>query len=92
MRARLGFSFASALQPDILILDEVLSVGDRYFSQKSLRRTQEIMTREHSTILFVTHSLGAAEEFCQRGIVIEKGHAIFDGPVAEAVETYRKRQ
>jgi teichoic acid transport system ATP-binding protein len=89
MRARLGFSFASALRPDILILDEILSVGDRYFSQKSLQRTQEIMAREHTTILFVTHTLGAAEEFCQRGIVIERGRAAFDGPIADAVDFYK---
>jgi teichoic acid transport system ATP-binding protein len=89
MRARLGFSFASALRPDILILDEILSVGDRHFSQKSLQRTQEIMAREHTTILFVTHSLSAAEEFCKRGIVMERGRATFDGPIAEAIDFYK---
>jgi teichoic acid transport system ATP-binding protein len=91
MRARLGFSFASALKPDILILDEILSVGDRHFSQKSLQRTREIMAYEHTTILFVTHSLESAREFCTRGIVMEKGRATFDGPIAEAIESYKHR-
>jgi teichoic acid transport system ATP-binding protein len=92
MRARLGFAFASALRPDILILDEILSVGDRYFAQKSLQRTKEIMEHEHTTILFVTHSLGSAKEFCQRGIVMEKGYAVFDGPIEEAIDFYKARE
>jgi teichoic acid transport system ATP-binding protein len=89
MRARLGFAFASSLRPDILILDEVLSVGDRHFSQKSLERTKDIMSRIHTTVLFVTHSLGSAQKFCQRGIVINHGHADFDGPIDEAIAFYK---
>jgi teichoic acid transport system ATP-binding protein len=89
MRARLGFAFASSLRPDILILDEVLSVGDRHFSQKSLERTKDIMSRIHTTVLFVTHSLGSAQQFCQRGIVINHGHADFDGPIDEAIKFYK---
>jgi teichoic acid transport system ATP-binding protein len=91
MRARLGFAFASSLQPDILILDEVLSVGDRHFAQKSLAKTQEIISREHTTVLFVTHALDAAQKFCERGIVIRKGHADFDGPIDEAIAFYKKQ-
>lgn len=90
MRARLGFAFASSIQPDILILDEVMSVGDRRFSKKSLARTREIMSHEHTTILFVTHSLSSAQEFCQRGIVINHGAAQFDGPIDEAVDYYQQ--
>jgi teichoic acid transport system ATP-binding protein len=91
MRARLGFAFASSIRPDILILDEVLAVGDRHFSQKSLARTQAIMSRENTTILFVTHSLSSAVEFCERGVVIEHGRASFDGPIKDAVAFYKKR-
>jgi len=89
MKARLGFAFASALNPDILILDEVLSVGDKNFQKKSLARVKEILSDKHVTVLFVTHSLATAQQFCERGIVLDKGRAVFDGPIAEAVEFYR---
>jgi teichoic acid transport system ATP-binding protein len=91
MRARLGFAFASSLRPDILILDEVLSVGDRHFSQKSLARTKEIMSRANTTVLFVTHALSAAQEFCSRGVVIEHGRAVFDGEISKALDFYKSR-
>jgi teichoic acid transport system ATP-binding protein len=90
MRARLGFSFASSLKPDILILDEVLSVGDRSFSAKSLARMREIMARDGITLLFVTHALSSAEQFCTRSLVIDHGRLQFDGPVADGVEFYKK--
>jgi len=89
MRARLGFAFASSISPDILILDEVLSVGDRQFAQKSLARMQEIMTREGTTLLFVTHSLASAKQFCKRGIVLAKGAAVYDGPIDDAIKFYQ---
>jgi teichoic acid transport system ATP-binding protein len=91
MRARLGFAFASSLRPDILIMDEVLAVGDRHFSKKSLARTREIMDRANTTVLFVTHSLGSAQEFCSRGIVINHGRADFDGPIDEAIKFYEAK-
>jgi teichoic acid transport system ATP-binding protein len=91
MRARLGFAFASSLRPDILIMDEVLAVGDRKFSQKSLARTKEIMTRANTTVLFVTHALSAAREFCSRGIIINHGRAEFDGPIDEAIKFYEAK-
>ena len=90
MKARLGFAFASALKPDILILDEVLSVGDRQFSQKSLARMQEIMTSEGVTLLFVTHALGSAEKFCKRALVINHGALQFDGPIDKGISFYKK--
>lgn len=90
MKARLGFAFASSLKPDILILDEVLAVGDRRFSQKSLARMQEIISRDNVTLLFVTHSLGDAEKFCQRALVIDHGTLQFDGPVGKGIAYYKK--
>lgn len=90
MKARLGFAFASSLKPDILILDEVLSVGDRLFGQKSLARMQEIMTTEGVTLLFVTHSLSAAEKFCKRALVIDHGTLQFDGPIDKGISFYKK--
>ncbi|MDR2974665.1 MAG: ABC transporter ATP-binding protein [Propionibacteriaceae bacterium] len=90
MKARLGFAFASSLRPDILILDEVLAVGDRRFSKKSLERMQEIMSRDGITLLFVTHSLSSAEKFCKRALVLDHGALAFDGPVHDGVSFYKK--
>ncbi len=90
MKARLGFAFASTLKPDILILDEVMSVGDRNFSRKSLTRMQEIIARDGITLLFVTHSLDSARKFCQRSLVIEHGEVVFDGEVEKGISYYKK--
>jgi teichoic acid transport system ATP-binding protein len=91
MRARLGFAFTSSLRPDILILDEALSAGDRHFAKKSLARTKEIMSRANTTVLFVTHAMASAREFCSRGIVINHGRADFDGPIDEAIKFYEAK-
>ena len=90
MRSRLGFSFASSLDPDILILDEVLAVGDREFHAKSLARMKEILAKQNLTLLFVTHSLPSAKEFCKRGIVFNRGSIWFDGPIDDAISYYQK--
>ena len=92
MKARLGFGFASSLKPDILILDEVLAVGDRSFSKKSLARMQEIMSGDGVTLLFVTHSLSSAEKFCRRALVIDHGSLKFDGPIDKGVAFYKKEE
>ena len=88
MRARLGFAFASSIRPDILVIDEALSVGDRKFSKKCRVRVNKIMSEENVTVLFVTHSTAQAQEFCQRGIVLEHGCAMFSGDIDEAVAYY----
>ncbi len=90
MRARLGFAFASSINPDILVVDEALSVGDREFSAKCRQRVKEIMADSHVTVLFVTHSSEAARQFCERGIVIRHGKKLFDGPIQEAIDFYEK--
>ena len=90
MRARLGFALAVATQPDILIIDEALSVGDKRFKEKCLARIREIMMNGSVTVLFVTHTLDLAKEFCTRGIVIENGHLTFDGKIDEAVAFYEE--
>ncbi len=88
MRARLGFAFASSIEPEILVVDEALSVGDRNFQKKCLDRMQNLMGRSNVTVLFVTHSLKMAQQFCTRGIVLEKGSKIYDGPLKEAIVQY----
>lgn len=88
MKARLGFAFSSSITPDILVVDEALSVGDRRFSKKCQERIHEIVSDSHVTVLFVTHALQSAKSFCSRGIVLESGRKTFDGPIAEALAFY----
>ncbi len=88
MKARLGFAFAVAIEPEILVVDEALSVGDRAFRKKCVERIREIMEDESVTVLFVTHSSSTASEFCSRGIVLDKGHKVFDGEITEAINFY----
>lgn len=90
MKARLGFAFAVSSDPEILVVDEALSVGDKRFKQKCYARVREIMEKDDVTVLFVTHASSAAEEFCERGIVLEQGTKIFDGPIDEAIAFYNE--
>ena len=86
MKARLGFAFASSINPDILVIDEALSVGDKRFRKKCEKRVKSIMAKENLTVLFVTHSPEQAMQFCSRGIVLQKGAAVFEGDIAGACE------
>lgn len=88
MKARLGFSLAASIDPDILVVDEALSVGDKRFKKKCLKRMNEIMSKDGVTVLFVTHESKAAKELCTRGIVLDKGKKMFDGPIDEAIAFY----
>ncbi len=88
MRARLGFAFAVAINPEILVVDEALSVGDRSFQKKCIERIREIMMDENVTVLFVTHASATAKQFCSRGIVLDKGQKVFDGTIEDATKYY----
>ena len=88
MRARLGFAFAVAINPEILVVDEALSVGDRSFRKKCIKRIREIMMDENVTVLFVTHASDTSKEFCSRGIVLDSGKKVFDGSIDEATKFY----
>ena len=88
MRSRLGFGFAVYIDPEILVVDEALSVGDRAFKRKCLRRIRKIMMDESVTVLFVTHASKTAQEFCSRGIVLDKGRKVYEGPIEDATEYY----
>ena len=92
MKARLGFAISVNVKPDILIVDEALSVGDRKFRKKCTKRVREIMSDEQVTLLFVTHSLDAAKDFCKRGIVLDHGKKLFDGDIEEAIAFYDARE
>src|SRR5690625_1988285 len=89
MRARLGFSIAAVLKPDIFIIDEALSTGDLAFRQRATERIQEMIDHAKAVII-VTHSMHFVEQVCTRAIWIEKGEIRFDGDANEAVAQYRK--
>jgi teichoic acid transport system ATP-binding protein len=86
MKARLGFGIATSSEPDILILDEVLAVGDFEFQQKCLSKINSM--RQKITMLFVSHSMNSVRQFCDRVLVIEKGNLAFDGNPQDAVKYY----
>lgn len=88
MKARLGFAINVSIDPEILIVDEALSVGDKAFRKKCTTKMRNIMQNEDVTLLFVTHSLETAKEFCTRGIVLEKGTLKFDGDIQDAIDFY----
>ncbi len=90
MRARLGFSIATLVEPDILILDEVLSVGDVKFRKKSEARIKEMFAKG-ITVLFVSHNLQQVRSLCTRAIWLEKGQVVEDGPVDTVSEHFEKK-
>ena len=91
MRARLGFAYVVSISPEILVIDEALAVGDKRFKRKCRRVINKLLRTEGMTIIFVTHESKAAKEFCKRGIVLEKGKAVFDGPIEDAITFYNDR-
>ena len=91
MRARLGFAINTNIYPDILIVDEALSVGDSMFRARCLKKIEDIMSSGKVTFLFVTHSLSMARDFCKKGIVLEQGTKLFEGDIEEAIAFYEER-
>jgi len=87
MRARLGFSIATMVRPDILIVDEVLAVGDYKFKQKCEKRMSEMLDGG-TTLLFVSHSIGDVKRLCSHAIWLDKGQAIMLGDVETVCEAY----
>lgn len=89
MKARLGFSIATAVDPEILILDEVLSVGDAKFRKKSEKKILD-MFDSGVTVLFVSHSLAQVQRLCNKAIILEHGMVVADGDIDEVSEIYTK--
>lgn len=89
MYVRLGFAIAVTVEPDILLIDEVLAVGDEHFQKKCLRRIEDFQ-RKGKTILFVSHALSLVEELCDRVILLEKGHIKGEGRPKSVLKVYRK--
>ena len=88
MVARIAFAIATITEPDILIVDETLSVGDVFFQQKCEARIRHFIQSGDVTVLFVSHSMEQVERICQRAVWIEKGDLRMDGPVDEVCKAY----
>ena len=92
MVARIAFAIATATVPDILLVDEALSVGDFLFQEKCERRINELVHDHGTTLLFVSHSIDQVERVCEKAVWIEKGHMRMIGEVGEVCEAYRQLQ
>ena len=90
MTVRLGFSIAAHLEPDILVVDEVLAVGDAEFQKKAIGKMQDVSKGGGRTVLFVSHNMAAVKSLCTKGIVLENGNVSFCGSVNNAVTHYLK--
>lgn len=90
MRSRLGFAVATIVEPEILILDEVLSVGDAKFRKKSEQRIKE-MFEKNVTVLFVSHSLPQVRAICNKAILLDRGHLIAKGDIETVSKIYEKK-
>jgi ABC-type polysaccharide/polyol phosphate transport system ATPase subunit len=89
MRARLAFALATSIEPDVLIIDEALSVGDAYFKQKCRQRLQELIQRARAIVL-VSHSIETVQQLCARGVWLHRGEVVQQGPIAEVADRYKQ--
>jgi lipopolysaccharide transport system ATP-binding protein len=87
MSVRLAFAVAAHLEPEILLVDEVLAVGDASFQRKSLGKMNEV-AKEGRTVVFVSHNLAIIQALCSRGILLERGEVKADAPIVEAIDSY----
>lgn len=88
MRVRLAFAVAAHLEPDILVIDEVLAVGDAEFQKKAIGKMQDISKGDGRTVLFVSHNMAAVQDLCTRAIVLDQGRTVFNGSVEVAINKY----
>ena len=88
MMVRLGFAVAAHLDPEILVVDEVLAVGDAEFQKKAIGKMQDVSRGEGRTVLFVSHNMAAVRQLCKRGILLEKGKIKQTGEIEDVVSTY----
>lgn len=88
MTVRLAFAVAAFLEPEILVVDEVLAVGDAEFQKKAIGKMQDISKEGGRTVLFVSHNMAAVKQLCTRGIVMENGKVKFDGTIDDALSKY----
>lgn len=88
MMVRLGFAIAAHLEPEILVVDEVLAVGDAEFQKKAIGKIQDVSKGEGRTVLFVSHNMAAVRSLCTRGVMLKNGMVDFMGTISETLEHY----
>ena len=88
MTVRLGFAIAAHLEPEILVVDEVLAVGDAEFQKKAIGKMQDVSKGQGRTVLFVSHNMNAIKSLCKSGVLIDKGRVVFSGSSSDAVREY----
>ena len=88
MMVRLGFAVAAHLDPEILVVDEVLAVGDAEFQKKAIGKMKDVSSGEGRTVLFVSHNMTAVKNLCQKGVILEKGTVKYTGTAVDAVHEY----
>lgn len=90
MRVRLGFAVAAFLDPDILVVDEVLAVGDAEFQKKAIGKMKEVSAKGERTVLFVSHNMASIKKLCTRGVFLKDGKIDFIGDIQETIDHYMK--
>jgi lipopolysaccharide transport system ATP-binding protein len=88
MTVRLGFAVAAFLEPEILVVDEVLAVGDAEFQKKAIGRMQDVSKGEGRTVLFVSHNMASVRQLCSEGLLLEKGQLVFRGNILDTIAKY----
>ena len=88
MMVRLGFAVAAHLDPEILVVDEVLAVGDAEFQKKAIGKMQDVSRGEGRTVLFVSHNMASMQKLCRRGILLENGQLVYDGKISDTINRY----
>ena len=92
MTVRLGFAVAAFLDPEILVVDEVLAVGDAEFQKKAIGKMQDVSRGEGKTVLFVSHNMGSIDALCRRALVMKDGMMVFDGTQKEGISFYLQNE
>ena len=88
MTVRLGFAIAAHLEPEILVVDEVLAVGDAEFQKKAIGKMQDVSSSQGRTVLFVSHNLASIKSLCHKGVLLDKGRIVYEGTANDAVSVY----
>lgn len=90
MTVRLGFAIAAHLDPEILVVDEVLAVGDAEFQDKAIGKMQDVSQGEGRTVLFVSHNMGSMQQLCTKGLLLKNGCVTYSGSMSDTIATYQQ--
>ena len=92
MTVRLGFAVAAFLEPEILVVDEVLAVGDAEFQKKAIGKMQDVSKGEGRTVLFVSHNMAAVRSLCSKGVLLENGQIVYQGNTDDTINLYLNKE